>query len=354
MTDISKILTSMLSGGTQPGGGGGLLGQLAGMAGQAGQAGQVASAQGGSLLEQLTRALQGAQGQAGSQGPGQAPGAQGGAAGGLGGLAGLGGLGGLLTGLAGAAQSGANTVQTQAGSIFGDLASGLQKAQAEGNLGGFLKEQAEKLQANTGGFAGVAGAGTLAGILLGTGAGRQIAGHAARLGGLAAIGGLAYVALRNFQQGKPVVQSTIDDVGAILGLGKAPQGFSDAAGTVDETAAILLRSMVAGAYADGELSPEERAMIVGQLDSLGLGTAEKSYLDGVLAAPLSIRMIAASCTTDEMKAQAYLAAHLGMTVDNPAEDKFLQDFASALGLDPQLVAHLDQAAAEAKAARSAG
>ncbi|MBN8944425.1 MAG: tellurite resistance TerB family protein [Rhizobiales bacterium] len=351
MTDISKILTSMLSGGTQPGGAGGLLGQLAGMAGQAGQAGQAASAQGGSLLEQLTRALQGAQGQAGAP----APGAQGGAPGGLaGGLAGLGGLGGLLGGLANAAQSGASNVQSQAGNIFGDLASGLQKAQAEGNLGGFLKEQAERLQANTGGFAGVAGAGTLAGILLGTGAGRQIAGHAARLGGLAAIGGLAYVALRNFQQGKPVVQSTIDDVSAILGLGKAPQGFSDAAGTVDETAAILLRSMVAGAYADGELSPDERAMIVGQLDSLGLGTAEKSYLDGVLAAPLSIRMIAASCTTDEMKAQAYLAAHLGMTVDNPAEDKFLQDFASALGLDPQLVAHLDQAAAEAKAARTAG
>jgi uncharacterized membrane protein YebE (DUF533 family) len=66
-----------------------------------------------------------------------------------------------------------------------------------------------------------------------------------------------------------------------------------------------------------------------------------------------MKIIAASCVTDEMKAQAYLAAHLGMNLDHPAEAKFLRDFATALGLQPQLVAHLDQAAAEAKAARDA-
>ena len=343
MTDISKILTSMLSGGTQPGGGGGLLGQLAGMAGQGGQAAQTGGAQGGSLLDQLSRALQGAQGQAQ---PGAAAGAQ------DAGQGGFGGLGGLLSGLANAAQSGASSAQAQAGNVFGDLAAGFQKAQAEGNMGGFLKETFDKLQQNTGGFAGLAGAGTLAGLLLGTGAGRQIAGTAARLGGLAAIGGLAYVALRNFQQGKPVVQSTMEDVSAILGLGQPPQGFSDAAGSVDRTAELLLQSMIAGAYADGELSDDERTSIVGQLDTLGLGTAEKSYLDNLLSSPPSVAAIAEACTTDEMKAQAYLAAHLGMTVDNPAEEQFLKDFAAALGLDQQLVAHLEQAAAEAKAART--
>ena len=345
MTDISKILTSMLSGGTQPGGGGGLLGQLAGMAGQGGQGAQAGAAPGGSLLDQLSRALQGAQGQ--GAGAAAAPGAPDAAQGGFGGL------GGLLSGLANAAQSGASSAQAQAGNVFGDLAAGFQKAQAEGNLGGFLKQTFDQLQRNTGGFAGLAGAGTLAGLLLGTGAGRQIAGTAARLGGLAAIGGLAYVALRNFQQGKPVVQSTMEDVSAILGLGQPPQGFSDAAGSVDRTAELLLQSMIAGAYADGELSQDERTSIVGQLDSLGLGTAEKSYLDNLLSSPPSVAAIAAACTTDEMKAQAYLAAHLGMTVDNPAEEQFLKDFASALGLDQQLVAHLDQAAAEAKAARTA-
>ncbi len=42
VTDIAKILTSVLSGGTQQGGGGGLLGQIAGMA--QGQRGGAAAA----------------------------------------------------------------------------------------------------------------------------------------------------------------------------------------------------------------------------------------------------------------------------------------------------------------------
>lgn len=333
MTDISKILTAVLSGGTQQGGAGGLLGQLAGMAGggqqnPAGQGGASglggllggAPQAGGGLMDQLGAALRNAQAQGGSaQGAVPAHGQPGG--------------GNLLDQLMGALRSG----QSQGG-----------------GLGGMFGQAAEVLQKNAGGFAGGAAAGTLAGLLLGTGAGRQIAGTAARLGGLAAIGGLAYVALRNYQQGKPVVQGTINDVSGMLGLGQAaPQGFAEAGGTTEDTAEILLRAMVAAAYADGEMSPDERAMIVGQLDAMGLGQAEKSYLDGVLAAPVSMKIIAASCTTDEMKAQAYIAAQLGINVDTGAEAKFLRDFAQALGLEAQLVAHLDQAAAEAKAARGA-
>ncbi|MGU9981023.1 tellurite resistance TerB family protein [Phreatobacter sp. HK31-P] len=325
MTDISRILTAVLSGGTQQGGAGGLLGQLAGMAGgglqnPAGPGGAGAPQSGGGLLDQLGAALRNAQVQGG--------------------------------GVQSAAPS---SGQPGSGNLLDQLMGALRNAQSQGGggLGGMFGQAAEVLQKNAGGFAGGAAAGTLAGLLLGTGAGRQIAGTAARLGGLAAIGGLAYVALRNYQQGKPVVQGTIDDVSGMFGLGQAPQGFANAGGTSEDTAEILLRAMVAAAYADGEMSAEERAMIVGQLDSMGLGQAEKSYLEGVLAAPVSMKIIAASCTTDEMKAQAYIAAQLGVNVDTPAEAKFLRDFAQTLGLDGQLVAHLDQAAAEAKAARGA-
>ncbi|MDP3547318.1 MAG: DUF533 domain-containing protein [Phreatobacter sp.] len=325
MTDISRILTAVLSGGTQQGGAGGLLGQLAGMAGgglqnPAGPGGAGAPLSGGGLLDQLGAALRNAQVQGG--------------------------------GVQSAAPS---SGQPGSGNLLDQLMGALRNAQSQGGggLGGMFGQAAEVLQKNAGGFAGGAAAGTLAGLLLGTGAGRQIAGTAARLGGLAAIGGLAYVALRNYQQGRPVVQGTIDDVSGMFGLGRAPQGFANAGGTSEDTAEILLRAMVAAAYADGEMSAEERAMIVGQLDSMGLGQAEKSYLEGVLAAPVSMKIIAASCTTDEMKAQAYIAAQLGVNVDTPAEAKFLRDFAQTLGLDGQLVAHLDQAAAEAKAARGA-
>ncbi|WP_439575787.1 tellurite resistance TerB family protein [Phreatobacter sp.] len=347
MTDISKILTAVLSGGTQPGGGGGLFGQLGqtpaggsapggldallrGLSGGGQQAPSGGGAGGSTLFDQLATALRNAQG--GTEPP-RAQAASGGPAGAPGGTL----LDQLMSVIQGAQQKAGTAMAGAAGTPLGDM----------------LNQAGDLLKKHGGGFGGGAAAGTLAGLLLGTGAGRQIAGAAARLGGLAAIGGLAYVALRNFQQGKPVVQGTINDVSSILGLGSPPQGFADAAGTVDETAEILLRSMVAGAYADGHMSPEERQSIVGQLDSMGLGTAEKSYLDGMLAAPVSMKLIAAACVTDEMKAQAYIAAQMGITADTAAERQFLKDFAAALGLAPGLVAHLDQAAADAKAARDA-
>ncbi|MCZ8316290.1 tellurite resistance TerB family protein [Phreatobacter sp.] len=325
MTDIAKILTSVLSGGTQQGGGGGLLGQIAGMAqGQRGGAGGGLLGQIGDVLQQVQTGAQGRgiPGQAGfpPQGAGAVPAAPAGAPAG--------------------------------GNLLDQLMTSLRGAQGQGGAGGMFGQAADVLQKHAGGFGGGAAVGTLAGLLLGTGAGRKIAGTAVQVGGLAAIGGLAYVALRNFQQGKPVVQGTINDVTSLLGMGQAPQGYAEAGGTIQDTAEILLRAMVAAAYSDGEMSAEERAMIVGQLDTMGLGQAEKSFLDGALAAPVSMKILAASCTTDEMKAQAYIAAHLGMEVDTAAEAQFLRDFAATLGLEPSLVAHLDQAAAEAKAARA--
>lgn len=350
MIDASKILTSMLAGGTQAGGAGGLLGQIAAAAMQNPAAAQAGL---GGLLATMTAGGQQAQGGLGGLLGGLASGTQPQARGGLGGMLGQ------VTGMANqATQTAQAEAQGSLGGLLGQLGNALQKAQGQGGqaqdlLTDFLVQAQDYLKNNAGGFGGGAAAGALAGLLLGTGAGRQIAGTAAKLGGLAAIGGLAYVALRNFQEGKPVVQGTMDDVMAMLGLGQKPPGFSNAAGTEHDTATILLRAMVAAAFADGEMSPDERQAIIGQMDTMGLSEQERAYMDGLLAAPLTIPAIAAACTSDEMKAQSYLAANIAIHADKASEVKFLRDFAAALGLDPQLVAHLDQAATEAKAARVA-
>lgn len=51
-------------------------------------------------------------------------------------------------------------------------------------------------------------AGALVAVLLGTGAGRQVAGTALKVGGLAAIGGLAYKAYQNYKAGNAPEQAT--------------------------------------------------------------------------------------------------------------------------------------------------
>jgi uncharacterized membrane protein YebE (DUF533 family) len=345
MTDISKILTAVLSGGTQSGGQGGLLGQIAGAARQAQGGGQIGGfgggigavlsglaggqsgqgGQGGGFLDQIRSAL--AEAQAGGGRPGSVPSVQPGAS---------------------------PTAPGQSGGFLEQITGALQGGSAQGGLGGLLGQAAEVLRSQSGGFAGGAAAGTLAGLLLGTGAGRRIAGSAATLGGLAAISGLAYVALRNYTAGRPVVQGTINDVTSLFNGGqRPPAGFTQAAGSADATAEVLVRSMVAAAFADGVLSNDERQAIVGQLDGLGLGADERAYLDGLLNHPDDVGSIAALCQTDELKAQAYLAAHLAIHVDTAAEAQFLGNLAQTLGLDSQLVAHLDQAAAEAKASAAA-
>ncbi|TIV56674.1 MAG: DUF533 domain-containing protein, partial [Mesorhizobium sp.] len=50
-------------------------------------------------------------------------------------------------------------------------------------------------------------AGALAAVLLGTGTGRQVAGAAIKLGGLAAIAGLAYKAYQNYKAGNEPAQA---------------------------------------------------------------------------------------------------------------------------------------------------
>ena len=62
--------------------------------------------------------------------------------------------------------------------------------------------QLKELIANNqlGAGAALGGLGTL---VLGTGTGRSLAGSAIKLGGLALIGGLAYKAYQNYQQGQP-------------------------------------------------------------------------------------------------------------------------------------------------------
>ena len=70
-------------------------------------------------------------------------------------------------------------------------------------------------------------AGALAAILLGTGTGREVAGGALKLGGLAAVAGLAYKAYQNYQSGKApaeAAQSRGRRTAAASGRFKLPSG----------------------------------------------------------------------------------------------------------------------------------
>jgi uncharacterized membrane protein YebE (DUF533 family) len=303
-----------------------LLNMVLGAGQQGAQSGQAAQGGLGGVIGSVLSGLQGQAGQA-------AQGAQG-AAGGLSGM-----LGQVMGGLQDKAQDAAQGAQQAAGGMQANLNDAIAQAKEAVQTGNYasLAEQAKAmLQNNAGGIP----AGGLAGLALGTRGGRSVLGAAAKLGGVALIGGLAYKAYQNYQEGKPLT-SFGEPVHA------APQGSGFAEGDHDdqERALIMLRAMIAAAAADGEIDDAERARILGNLKQAGLDDEAAGYLDQEFANPLDAGGLAGLSSTPEVAAQIYTAARLVIDPDTEEEQTFLADLSASLGLEADLVTHIDAAAA---------
>lgn len=192
-------------------------------------------------------------------------------------------------------------------------------------------------------------AGGLAGLLTGSKQMRELAGTALQVGAVAAIGGLAYKAYQNYQQGKPVVpQSIRTALGDMLGSGQtaAPTGaeveaWNPAPSRNDAVARLLLRTMVAAAVADGHLDTLEYGRLRQHLLEGGFDEEEQLLLSQSIMRPPGIDELAAEATTPALRAEVYTAARLAVDPDTPAERRWLDDLAHALQLDEKLRAHLD-------------
>jgi uncharacterized membrane protein YebE (DUF533 family) len=184
-------------------------------------------------------------------------------------------------------------------------------------------------------------AGGLGALVLGTRTGRSLAASAAKLGGLAVIGGLAYKAYTNYQQGATATPDSL----AHQRLVAPPAGSGFEAATVSQDlATTMLKAMVAAAAADGRIDPAEHEKLVAGFGGESMPQAARDFLAREIAAPASIEAIAAEVTSEEAAVQVFTAARITVDPDNVDEHTFLQDLAAALGHDDGLVAHIDAAA----------
>lgn len=327
--------------GSQGGGQGGGLGdileqfqkQLGGAAGQGNAPAQAPSGGGGlaDILGQLQKQL----GQPGQAAPQQnSPPAQGG-----------GGLMDILGQILGQATSGA---REGAGRINEATGVGDRAREAIGQATGrspdeLLAQLQEWIKNNPG--AAAAGAGGLGAVVLGTRTGRSLAGTAAKLGALALIGGLAYKAYQNYAQGRPLISG--GDTGRLLsepapnGSGFEPDAISN------DTAILYIRAMIAAAAADGRIDRSEHQNIIGGLQQAGIGAEAQAFLQQEIQNPASIEDLAQACSSGEEAVQVYTAARLAIDPDTEQESEFLTSLAQQLGMDANLVAHIDATAAAA-------
>ncbi len=209
-----------------------------------------------------------------------------------------------------------------------------------------LVAQIKELIANNKLGAGAA-LGGLGALILGTGAGRSLAGSAVKLGGLALIGGLAYKAYQNYQQGQPPLTGA--KAGAPQALLAAPggSGFEAEAASNDE-ATLLLRAMIAAAAADGRVDAAEQNKILSGFGKGDLDADARQFFARELEKPATVDELAEACSSPEEGVKIYTAARLAVDVDSDEEHEFLAALAGRLGIDDSLAAHIDAAARNAR------
>ncbi len=205
------------------------------------------------------------------------------------------------------------------------------------------KENIDKVRdavAKNPGMTKAAGIG-LGAVLLGTRAGRRLSGRALRLGALAAIGGIAYKAYQDWQQGK-----------AGTAVDEPPEGspFRHEGAREQDRARAFLSAMIASAKADGSIDSDEKQRIFGKLNELVDGAEAKAFLLDEMTAPFDFEKIVALGPTREEAVEIYTASVMAIVIDTPAERTYLDTLATHLGLEKELAEKVEMAVEEERKA----
>ena len=170
--------------------------------------------------------------------------------------------------------------------------------------------------------------------LVGTRGGRKITGTAIKLGGIAAIGGVAFKAYKNWQgkaSGAPI--SELDSTAA------------------EQRSLLLIKAMVAAANADGHINEAEQATIKQSVLDMHLSQELFDEIEQIIETPLDAKQLATQVLDDASASEVYLASRLFIdnTTDHTppsAEQAYLQDLIDALQLSPELVSELEKSLVE--------
>ena len=177
----------------------------------------------------------------------------------------------------------------------------------------------------------VGGGAALGGILsmiLGRSGGASLA----KLGSLAVLGNLAYQAYQNYQKSQQNSQPNISE-----------NAFDvlNSSSHVD-AGELILRTMIAAAAADGEITEDEKQTIANEA---GNNPELAQWLEQEIQNPISINEIARLVGNDTaLASNVHLAARLVSKDLSRKEIIFLADLAQALGLDDALVEQLEKQA----------
>lgn len=173
------------------------------------------------------------------------------------------------------------------------------------------------------------GGAALAGILSMV-LGRKGGAGLTKLGSLAVLGNLAYQAYQSYQKSQAANVTNLTET-----------DFAQSAQPA-ESGAIILRTMIAAALADGDLDEQEQAIIEREG---GSDPELQQWLINEIQNPATVEEIAREVGNDTaLAAQVYLAARVVSQDLSRKEIVFLSQLANALNLNDALVEQLEKQA----------
>ena len=166
--------------------------------------------------------------------------------------------------------------------------------------------------------------------LLGPRGGRTLTTTAIKLGGLAALGTVAYKGYQNWQQTTEAAISAEQSVHKLE------------ADALEFRGLLLIEAMVAAANADGYVDSQEQQAIKHRALELHLPGEMAMMLENIIDSPLSAGELAQRVTSQVQASEVYVATRLLIGDDSSLTETLYKDsLVTALGLDDHLVRSLE-------------
>jgi uncharacterized membrane protein YebE (DUF533 family) len=175
------------------------------------------------------------------------------------------------------------------------------------------------------------------------GSGSNPMGSAAAAGGLGgALGGImkSVSDAMSGQQGSeqtraPAGQAPTDEAAFSPEEQQTAESFSE------DKALLLVRAMVTAANADGSISSEERARIIGQADEAGASAEDRRALERELANPRPLDELLSQVRDRDTAEEFYLASRMAVDASTDVHRAYLARLRERLGLAEEDTAEID-------------
>ena len=196
------------------------------------------------------------------------------------------------------------------------------------------------------GFLGGVAGGGLSGLATSK-SGKKTSKKVVKYGALAAIGGLAWKAYQQYAQKSSAAEpSTAHPRSGNFNYHSTPmqqQSFEHVVEDDNEGGQLLLmRAMIAAAYADGHIDEQERQRIFAQVENMDLQTHEKAMLFDELRQPMSLSELVNAVPNVQTGIEVYAASASAIDLSQPISGQYLDALANKLCIPQELVNNVHQ------------